>query len=73
MCREFGIPVINILDEVEALGETGRAEMFMDLGHLTPKGDRIVGELVAKGLTLPTDARSTERDGTQSGRAAPAR
>lgn len=53
MCREFDIPVINILDQIEALGDAGRAEMFTDLGHLTPKGDRIVGALVAEGLKLP--------------------
>ncbi len=50
MCREFNIPVINILGEVEALGDAVRAELFLDLGHLTPKGDRLVGDLVAKGV-----------------------
>lgn len=51
LCRERGIPAINILEQVEARGDAGRAEMFIDLGHLSVKGDRIVGELVAAGLT----------------------
>jgi hypothetical protein len=50
MCRQSHVPVVNILDDVEALGDAGRAEMFMDLGHLTVKGDKIVGELIAKRL-----------------------
>jgi hypothetical protein len=50
LCRELEIPVVNILDAVEALGDPGRAELFTDLGHLTVKGDRLVGELIAKGL-----------------------
>ena len=52
LCRNDGIPVISILDAVEALGEAGRAEMFMDLGHLTVKGDKIVGELIGRSLKL---------------------
>ena len=51
LCRQHDIPVVNILDPVEALGESKRAELFTDLGHLTVKGDRMVGELIAKGLT----------------------
>jgi hypothetical protein len=49
MCQQLNIPVVNILETVEALGEA-RAELFSDLGHLTVKGDRVVGELIAKGL-----------------------
>jgi hypothetical protein len=52
LCKENGIPVINILEPIEALGEVGRAELFMDLGHLTVKGDRFVGELIAKHLNV---------------------
>jgi hypothetical protein len=52
LCRQHDIPVVNILDRVEALGEAGRADMFMDLGHLTIEGDRVVGELIARGLKL---------------------
>ena len=50
LCRQFHVPVVNILDDVDALGDGGRAEMFMDLGHLTVKGDKVVGELIAKRL-----------------------
>ena len=52
LCRDNDIPVINILEPIEALGETGRAEVFMDLGHLTVKGDKIVGELIGKRLNM---------------------
>ncbi len=55
LCREHGIPVINILDQVEAQGDAGRAEMFIDLGHLSVKGDRIVGELIGARLKLAAD------------------
>ncbi|MBI3491761.1 MAG: hypothetical protein HY047_08280 [Acidobacteria bacterium] len=50
LCRENNIPVINILDTIEALGETRRAELFIDLAHLSVKGDRMVGELIANRL-----------------------
>jgi hypothetical protein len=50
LCRENDIPVINILDAIEARGDAGRAEMFADLGHLTVKGDKIVGELIGTQL-----------------------
>lgn len=53
LCQEHGVPAINIIEPVEALGEAGRAELFMDLGHLTVKGDRVVGGLVAARLNLP--------------------
>jgi hypothetical protein len=49
-CRAQNIPVINILDRIEALGDAGRAELFTDLGHLTVKGDRTVGRLIAQQL-----------------------
>lgn len=48
LCRQQHIPVINILEAVEALGEDGRASMFTDLGHLSVTGDRIVGRLIAR-------------------------
>ena len=55
LCRELDVPVINILEAVERLGAAQRAEMFMDLGHLTAKGDRIVGKLIAdEFLALPS-------------------
>jgi hypothetical protein len=44
------IPIVDILDPVEALGESARYELFTDLGHLTIKGDRLVGQLIAKSL-----------------------
>ena len=52
LCHEHDIRIVNILEPVEALGDAGRAEMFMDLGHLTVKGDRIVSELLAARLNL---------------------
>jgi len=52
MCRRFDVPVLNILDAVEALGETTRAQMFMDLSHMTVEGDKIVGELIASQMPL---------------------
>jgi hypothetical protein len=51
LCHELGVPVINILEPIEALGDA-RADLFMDLGHLTVKGDRLVGELIARRLSL---------------------
>lgn len=53
LCQEQGIPAINITEPIDALGEAGRAELFMDLGHLTVKGDRVVGGLIAARLNLP--------------------
>jgi len=53
LCREQGVPAINIIEPMEALGTAGRAELFMDLGHLTVKGDRVVGGLIAARLNLP--------------------
>ncbi|MBI3494355.1 MAG: hypothetical protein HY047_21620 [Acidobacteria bacterium] len=47
------VPVIDILEPVEALGDRGRDEIFMDLGHLTVKGDQLVGRLIAERLSLP--------------------
>ena len=47
LCSESRIPVANILEPMEGLGEGRRADLFMDLGHLTVKGDRVVGELIA--------------------------
>ena len=50
LCRQQNIPIADILDPVEALGEPARNELFTDLGHLTIKGDRLVGQLIAKSL-----------------------
>lgn len=55
LCRQLRVPVVNILEPVEAVGEGGRDELFVDLGHLTVAGDRLVGGLIAKGLPLPGD------------------
>jgi hypothetical protein len=46
--RRLNVPVINILDEVEALGVEGRKPIFVDLGHLTWEGDHLVGKLVGE-------------------------
>jgi hypothetical protein len=50
LCRQQTIPIVDILEPVEALGESARNELFTDLGHLTIKGDRLVGQLIAKSL-----------------------
>jgi hypothetical protein len=50
LCRQQNIPIADILDPVEALGEPARNELFTDLGHLTVKGDRMVGQLIAKSI-----------------------
>jgi hypothetical protein len=50
LCRQQNIPIADILDPVEALGEPVRNELFTDLGHLTIKGDRLVGQLIAKSI-----------------------
>jgi len=52
LCRSRNIPVVNILEPIEAAGRDGRAALFMDGIHLTIKGDRTVGSLVGKGLNL---------------------
>ena len=48
--RRLNVPIINILDEVEALGVEGRRPLFIDLGHLTWQGDHFVGKLVGQKL-----------------------
>jgi hypothetical protein len=48
--RRLNVPIINILDEVEALGVEGRKPLFIDLGHLTWQGDHFVGKLVGQKL-----------------------
>lgn len=52
LCRQNNVPVVNIVDPVEELGEAVRADMFMDLIHLTVNGDRIVGRLIGERLDL---------------------
>ena len=48
--RRLNVPIINILDEFEALGVEGRKPLFIDLGHLTWQGDHLVGKLVGQKL-----------------------
>ncbi len=48
--RRLNVPIINILDEFEALGVEGRKPLFIDLGHLTWQGDHVVGKLVGQKL-----------------------
>lgn len=50
VCRALHVPVIDILDDVEALGESGREQLFIDLGHLTWQGDEMVGRLIGEKL-----------------------
>jgi hypothetical protein len=49
-CRALDVPVIDILNEFEALGDAGRARLFVDLGHLTGEGDDLVGRLAGEKL-----------------------
>jgi hypothetical protein len=55
LCRELSVPVVDIRNAVEALGDRARAEMFLDLGHRTIKGNEIVGELIARDLARRYD------------------
>ena len=48
LCRELGVPVIDIRQPIEDAGEAERKAMFEDVPHRTVKGDRIVGELIAR-------------------------
>jgi hypothetical protein len=50
LCRRLNVPVVSILDEFEALGDEARRPLFLDMGHLTWQGDRLVGTLVGKKL-----------------------
>ena len=50
LMRRLHVPVINIRDEIEALGPDGRKPLFIDLGHLTWQGDHLVGRLVGEKL-----------------------
>lgn len=50
LMRRINVPVINIRDEIEALGPDGRKPLFIDLGHLTWEGDHFVGKLVGQKL-----------------------
>lgn len=52
LCRVKDVPIVNILEPVEAVGDAGRAELFMDGIHLTVKGDRVVGALIGRGVNL---------------------
>jgi hypothetical protein len=51
-CRRHQIPVVNILDEVEKLGEAERAALFIDIVHRSVKGNRVVAELLARKYRL---------------------
>lgn len=50
LMQRLNVPVINIRDEIEALGPDGRKPLFIDLGHLTWEGDHLVGRLVGEKL-----------------------
>jgi hypothetical protein len=50
LMQRMKVPVINIRDEIEALGPEGRKPLFIDLGHLTWQGDHLVGKLVGEKL-----------------------
>jgi hypothetical protein len=50
LMQRLNVPVINIRDEIEALGPERRKALFIDLGHLTWQGDHLVGRLVGEKL-----------------------
>lgn len=50
LCRRLGVPVVDAVSPVAALDASARDELFMDLVHLTIKGDRTVGQLIGGGL-----------------------
>ena len=46
LCAKYNIPYINILNEIEKLGDSKRDELFLDHIHPNSKGDKIIGELI---------------------------
>lgn len=50
LCEKHNIPYINILNEIESLGDAGRNEMFLDFIHQTHVGDSVLGELIGRSL-----------------------
>ena len=50
LCKNYNIPYINILNDIENFGETKRKSMFLDYIHQTPEGDNIFGELIGRKL-----------------------
>lgn len=50
LAQQYGIPVIDILPDIEALGPERRRELFVDLGHRSWIGNQIVGEMIARKL-----------------------
>lgn len=50
LAREHGTPVIDILPEIEELGDAKRQEVFVDMGHRSWLGNQIVGELIGTKL-----------------------
>ena len=52
-CRTKQIPAINLLDAVEAMGESERASLFIDVVHRSVKGNQVVANLLAGAFSLP--------------------
>jgi len=50
LCDQLHVRVVDIRGDVESLGDRGRREMFLDLGHRTVKGNAVVGTLIADTL-----------------------
>ncbi len=66
LCENYNIPYINILNDIENLGEVKRKSMFLDFIHQTPSGDSILGELIGRKLNnlLIQAGAEEETDGT---------
>ena len=52
LARSAAIPVVNVLSEVEAVGQERREEMFYDLAHRTWRGNQFIGELIGTKLRV---------------------
>ncbi len=61
LCEKHDIPYINILNEIEGLGDAKRDEMFVDFIHQNANGDIVLGELIGRKLNdLLTQSENRE-------------
>jgi len=50
ICRQNAIPAIDVLPDVDALAEGDRKSLFLDMVHLTWKGDQVLGQIIGRKL-----------------------
>ena len=63
ICRQNAIPVIDVLPDVDALAEGDRKSLFLDMVHLTWKGDQFLGQIQGHGqrrIVVSTEVHSDE-------------